>query len=150
MPHGFDEYASKYEKYLCYGAKIDVRAVNASTTAYEIGIGVLPDDSSFANFGAFIQDPGTSKLRLIGSINGGRNVVRLRRFQKTRHVFGVSKAQFEGDTNYNSDVTTIPGHEAYFIIAGRPMDGASSVTIYLRVEIIYYVKFWLRKEQAQE
>jgi len=59
-------------------------------------------------------------------------------------IFGVEKSAILDDTRYTGNVSSSPSNDAVINIAVQPLDGASTLTVYMEVRIKYFCEWYSR------
>ena len=147
---GFSEYAALYTRYVCFGSSIKVTAYNwTSSYAAELVLVSMPRDSALASFNAALAQPNCSRRRILGLPSGSKNQTVLKAYANVAACFGVPKSRVRDDDVFTADTAGNPGRTAYWHIWARNLDQTNPINVQLVIEIIYYCRFFDRKEQAE-
>lgn len=145
QPMGFDQWATFYGRYLCFGSSITALITNHSTTV-PINCVLYPSINATQDTIAQAREMPFSKYRIFQQGNAGNSSGTMRHFFTPRKIAGDSHAY--QDTTFSGAVTGSPGVIRYwqFLIDSQDETDTYSAIIYFKVT--YYVKFFLRTELA--
>jgi hypothetical protein len=146
---GFSEYAALYDKYCCFGSRIRIRFYNwTSSYAAECVLVAMSNDNAIASFNAALAQPTCSKRIILGVPTGSKNQGTLRRYSNVSAIFGIPKSRVRNDDIFSASTTTTPNRQAYWHVWVRNLDQATAINVQMNVDIVYYCRFFDRKEQS--
>lgn len=152
QPHFYDELGAIYSRYNCYASKIKCTfyCVTALSACGKQIVSVYPAVQSAAMTNNetcdLIQLPHCKQLQLGLDKNQAQKKVVVKNYVKTREYLRGANVN---DADYVASVSNNPTRRWYWHVATDTADSAAACTIWMDVEITYYIKFMLRDNVDQ-
>lgn len=144
QPMYFDELAAVYNRYTVYASAITCTVLNrsASGEAPFTHIALTPKNTdTFAlDIDDEIETP-RCKSTVMGPNTGGHGVATLRHYAKSTTMLGKPSDE-SGDDVLSATVTSSPSLQWYWHFTSTSMDGLTDINQYLKVKIVYFVRFY--------
>lgn len=138
QPYLFDNISVIYDHYCVIGSKIKVTVVPSTATTAPCAFGINVNDDIYvtATDYASLAEQTQSKVNYFSPGNGEPRVITAK--WSAKKFFGGS---ILANTQLQGDVTTNPAEASFFVIYLQSLDGATTSTVYLLVEI-EYIAIW--------
>lgn len=144
---GFNQYAALFTSYRVLAARIHVEGLvgfGAGTSGLAT-VTLTPNPRQVtlpADPALWGAEPGSVSKVVCPSINGGRNMFVLDKTYKPWEVLKITRAQYCGEADYASLVTTTPVKEVYCAVTVNGILGASAATMAAIITVSYEVEFF--------
>jgi len=138
QPFAFDQLAVLYDHYCVIGSKIKVTVVPATSTTAPCAYGINVNDDIYvtATDYASLAEQTQSKVNYFAPGNSDAKSITAN--WSAKKFFGGS---ILANTQLQGDVTQNPTEASFFVIYLQSLDGATTSTVYLLVEI-EYIAIW--------
>lgn len=144
QPNGFDELAGLYERYCVNGASIKVVMVNHAASAARLTVVCDPDAALITN-GIEAGSKPYAKSTIIAPNGSGRSLQFLKMYMSTKAARGLRRGSQIVDDELEATTTTNPAKQWFFHVVSGHMDGITTSSHSLDIEITYYVDFFKRR-----
>lgn len=139
QPLGYDQWSAFYSKYMVYGAKIKCTFLSRSNLAStgNLCVTVVPQPSvpsvTYSPID-IIQHP-YSKYKYLTQGDGSRGVSTITTYMSAKKMFGINQLD---TTDHGAIVGGDPSDRWFYGIQAIAMDGTSTLSVQVLVEITYY------------
>lgn len=141
---GSNNTTAVYNNYKVHASKIDIQviATGSDSTACRgfIGIGLYNTTASAPSSLAELRVRPDFKTKFLGYWSGGHDLVKMKRFTTTKHLFGIKDIADSEDLQ--GDKSANPSKDARWAICYVPFDETSTRTVSVLVRIKYFVQFY--------
>ncbi len=145
QPIWFDQYATMYRNYTVYGCLVTCSGVLDQQQTNPAVFAMIPS-----------RDPGTIYTHSDALMKTGARhikVVHERPFKISQYysmaqLSGQSKVKHNANEDYSAPVTSNPVNNIYIHTGCCSMTGSEATGVEYDLQIVYYVKFWDRKNQT--
>jgi len=145
QPEGYDQFASLFQYYRVHGSKIKVSFASVNTTAatQTVNIALVPrnDVSTESTMQNAMVAPFSRAYS--GNISSLGNIM-LRDSMKTTKIYGLPPKGLKYMDGWQASISTDPTNEWTWGIYLQSIDGSTSTTFIVNVEVIYYIEFYQR------
>lgn len=145
QPYLSDQFARFYNRYTVYASKIKIDV--GTDAAVDGRVVIRPSNSSatVSDFDLSVERP-YSKNQTFSPDKRAK----LSHYMKTKNIIGVNDIDDDdyAGTLSSTGPTADPTSLWFWTIATAPTDDSTLIKTPIQVEIIYYVKFWQRVNQA--
>lgn len=155
--YGFRQYAVLYDKYICYGSKIQISAM-ANTDALVQAISVVPSPNNLSGNDIFANVDGMKYAKngkLMSISNGGSPESFVNNYISVHELYGLRKneAKFDPSLRMHTDGSNVNGYAFkdghwFVVLRANQTSGAASLNAVVNVKITYYVEFFDRKDYS--
>lgn len=139
QPNGFDQFMNFYLEYEVKASKLIMLCSNNSIVEYTI-VAYPGTDSTAVSSSAAASEQPYSRQRIIAD-HRGNNRLTFSNYMGVRKLEGRTTAS----VNFVGTASSNPAATRYWHIVAEPQDNTETLNAYLRVQIIYYIKFFKRK-----
>lgn len=155
QPLGFDQYAAFFQKYRVHATKYHITWFDpSSVNGIELRVGtyVAPDGTQIPpgqQFSIFNELPNARNTHL--SVAPGMSWrAKLSGFQRLCRLQGVTKADYNGDDDYESEFQALPAKSPMLhLYAWNPKDAVDNATVYYEIKMTFYASLFKRKPLTQ-
>lgn len=145
QPRFWDQYATYYNRFRCYGAAVEVTFTLQTTGNIGVSIGGIdPSDSSTAPVD--FDDACEQNFRTIMLNDQGS--YKLKEYFNPAKAWGVSKRRYDTDDVFSGTMTGGPPWLANFFLLIQNIGTESSVNVNYHIKITYYTNFFSPKTVA--
>lgn len=151
QPRGFDELKLIYDSYHVFACAVDINFMTKDTTREAIVCGVAGTSSfqgttSMANYKEFREN--TQRYVKYCRIDDQKPVGNIRTKMICRKVEGVDKDTYNNDSGlFQADIASNPAASPLLtVFAGTIDQGTMSASVYCDVKLIFYCKFFTRRQ----
>ena len=145
QPFGFDQLAALYANYRAYGVKYKITFQNTNATyVTDIAVVQKPNTTLTTDMQTAREKPYT-QYRTLATSGNSHSASVIRGYHNCAKVFGVSKRRYADDDAYQASVGANPTSMSYLHIYQREGAGVTGIVTQVRVDLIYYCKFFSRK-----
>lgn len=151
--NGFRQLATMYDKYICYGSKIEVNAMSNTDVTVQ-NITVVPTTTSIA-FNDIINNVDGMRYakhgKMMSIANGGSPESKVKNSITVQELYGLRKneAKYDPSLRMKTDgnvVNGVPFKDGYWniIIRNADIDTPANLNVALNVKITYDIEFFDR------
>lgn len=150
-PMYVEQFAQLYDRYVVYASNIDLAFTNTSGTG----------GSAFAKVGVFPLSspvPVNSTIEAIerdnctwaqlGPNTGDQGILNMSMYAKSTAVLGLPNNEGDDDV-ISAPINSNPTREAFWHVFAGTNDIATNTNIYVDITVVYYVKFYEKKQVAR-
>lgn len=141
QPLGYDQWANVYERYNVHASSCTITALpinSAATGSYEIIVTPVNDTTTLST----PNDLPYAKSRYGGHIGGG-GITTIKNYMSTKKIVGEVDID---DEDYSASVGASPLRQWYWNITTNSLDGMTNINMYHKIRVVYYMKFYRRRE----
>lgn len=138
QPLGRDQWAAFYNHYKVHGIKYRISFINTSTTD-QVDVFALPKNT--ANVVGTLDtlwEKSYGKHRVLGVEGSGGAVTTISGYMSCAKTLGRTKNQWNSEKAYGSDMGNDPAQLAFLHFYSQAADGATSVTVLGRVQLVFF------------
>lgn len=152
QPVGYDQWAAFYNYYRVKACKIKMTVVQNGATAGNLcQLVLLPTtDTSGTTINTVTvnaQQP-YAQTRFTNVNDGGGAIVHLKGYMSTAKIWGQTPAAIQADDDFSATTAANPIKEWYWVLGSLALDGVSTQSGFLDVQITMYGEFFGRKPLA--
>lgn len=149
QPLGHDQFQSLYQQYRVNGVAYRMQIVNQTATATATCFVLHKPDTSTPAGNDLLWEKPAQKHTTVGIKGSGQAIRYIKGYINNAKVNGLTKNQYVSEKANSAAMGANPTNEAFITIGASSVDGATSCTMYVRVQLIYYVEFFQRKPLSQ-
>lgn len=146
QPNGFDQWKTMYQRYRVLGSKCIVRPVSTSTTLLPIDTVLCPVQDGIA-VNVSLENLKCNKYAIENVLSQNLRTT-LSATMSTSCLLGLFKDAVETERDYASDITTNPTKVWFWQISCGPVDGTSTATTQMYVDLEFDTVFFNRIDNA--
>lgn len=151
QPYGHDQLAALYRNYQVVGVEIQLDFINMSTPGTCGWGGLQSSNSTYVSTGknpdALREKPG-SVMSMPSAAAGSRQTMNFG-YIDLAEIEGVSKSEFMGDDNWGAAFGADPAKTAFLRVNICDIGGSTGFTAQAQITLVYHVKVYGRKTEAQ-
>lgn len=142
QPYYYDQMIALYKAFVVTGSKVKITATGSSN----MKVTLRPSTSTaLATSVVLERERPNSKYMYVTAQGDAKSITS---YMSSAQIFGRSKACILNEDDFRG-VGSYPTQVAYWDICTQHVDGASTASIYVDVEITYYTKWMNRRAVAQ-
>lgn len=146
QPMGFDQLAALYNKFTVYGCKVVVTCAQVGA----VPTTVVMAPQKVVSYGTATPDELQERRLSVSRKCTAERPCVLKRYYPMSGLFGVSKRDILGDEgDFASSSSASPTKNFYLLVGQQPVDSASGTSVYMDVELTYYLKAFENKALAR-
>jgi len=150
QPLGHDQWALFYNRYLVYGCKFVVTFTSISTTDQgEIAIQLRPNSLAPSNIETIREDPLTVYKSCIGTEDAGQAIKVARGYGDVAKIRGIPKSRLKNESDYQAIFGNNPPIDPTLNIYMINQNVLNTLDMRVRVDLVYYCRFYDRKQLTQ-
>ncbi len=142
QPLWFDQYATMYRNYTVYGCLVTCSGVLDKQQTNPCVFAMIPARDSSATFTHtdIMQKAGVRHTKVVHE-----KPFKISQYYSMAQLDGQSKAKYNANEDFSSPVTTNPSNNLFIYTGCCSMTGSETTGVEYDLQIVYYVKFWDRK-----
>ncbi len=150
FPTGYTELNNLYASYVCFGISYDIIAINMSDTVpARVCIVGTADDKTWATYQEAASQPYSSKSIVLGTLDGGNSVGRMKGYVSVANVHGVPPRVVSSDDLFHALFAGSPANTGFMQIVHGNLDGSSTTDVHYEISIKYFVRIFDLKPLTQ-
>lgn len=150
FPTGREELKGLYEKYVVFGMSYDIICINMSSTIpARICTVAQSENTVWSTFQECQSQPNASKPVILGTLDGGNAVGRLKGYISVANTFGIPKKAVSQDEEYHALWTASPANVSFMQIVHGNLDGSSTTDVHMEVSLRFYIRAFDLKPLSQ-
>lgn len=143
QPYYRDTMQTLYKNNLVYANKITIRPGSEASADFYLVCRPTLDSTLIADMDLEVERPGAI-CKVVSEENPSRGTLKM--FRKTKQVSGYPGTL---DISWHGLNGGAPSDTWYYQIAVKPVDASTTITVYLDIESIFYVRWWDRSGVSQ-
>lgn len=149
QPQGFDQWNGFYTKYRVKASKIKLIFVEGGAGAgalrqYSVMPVTAAQQTTITSQNPLVVSMQPKSRTTFSNVNVGAGAItQLRHYAKSKDIFGVSSATIQ-DEEYAALFTANPLSQWNWVIVNRALDNSSGPTVYVQVQLTYYLEVFSR------
>ena len=155
QPLGFDQYSAFFQRYRVHATKYHVTWFNPGSvngTELRVGTYVAPDGTAIPAGQSFsiMNELPNAKSTHLSVAPGASWRANLSGFQRLSRLQGVSKADYNGDDDFEAEFGANPiKSPLLYLYAWNPQDFMDNATVYYEIKMTFYASLFKRKPLSQ-
>lgn len=150
FPTGRQELQGLYTKYVVFGMSYDIVCINMSSVVpIRACVVASATDSVWSTFQECQSQPNASKPIILGTLDGGNAVGRLKGYISVANTQGVPKKTVSIDDTYSALWSANPFTTSYMQIVHGNLDGSATTDLHMEVALKFYIRAYDLKPLAQ-
>lgn len=150
QPLCHDQWAVFYNRYRVRGCKYFITMANNNTTEHvEVFLQHRPNSSVSSVVETIRESPYTMHKQTLSPETGGKSVGYMRGYHSVAKTRGVTPGRIKFESDYQAVFGNNPPIESFINIGINNPNSSTSVLVYARVDLTYYVEVFDRKQQSQ-
>lgn len=150
FPTGRQELKTLYEKYVVFGMSYDIVCINMSSTIpIRVCTVAQSENTVWSTFQECQSQPNASKPVILGTLDGGNAVGRLKGYISVANTFGIPKKSVSTAEEYHALWTASPANVSYMQVVHGNLDGSSTTDLHMEVALRFYIRAFDLKPLAQ-
>lgn len=146
QPKCHDQYAVLYNRYRVYGMAYTISFTNTSTTEQcEVVIQARPNSTITGIMTEIIEDSAMKQRAVLGIEGSGRNIRTMKGYCSVAKIRGITKTRLKAESDYQAIFGNDPPIECFLNLGIIAQNTAASLSVYVRVDLTYYVEMYDRK-----
>lgn len=145
---GSNQWSAFYNRYRVIGVNVMVTARNTNGDATYVGMVANNDTGALISESAYEQS--RSKFKLVGSTNGGHDVVTLKKYFNLASLTGRPKFSYIADDKYEAVMGAAnPTEVMHLHLCTQPASPSIATAIHATIKMVYLVELFDRKALPQ-
>ena len=150
FPTGREELKDLYFKYLVFGMSYDITCINMSSVVpIRACVVASSTDSVWSTFQEVQSQPNASKPIILGTLDGGNAVGKLRGYISVANTQGVPRKTVSIDDTYSALWGANPAEVSFLQIVHGNLDGSATTDLHMEVALKFYIRAYDLQPLAQ-
>lgn len=150
FPTGRQELQDLYYRYVVFGMSYDIVCINMSSVVpIRVCVVASATDSVWSTFQECQSQPNASKPVIMGTLDGGNAVGRLKGYISVANTQGVPKKTVSIDDTYSALWGANPSEISYLQIVHGNLDGSATTDLHMEVSFRFYIRAFDLKPLSQ-
>lgn len=146
QPRFWDQYTTFYNRYRCYGCKVEITFNSLSANSIGVAIGGIDPSDSGILAPVDFNDACEQNYRTLFINSEGS--YKIKRYFDPAAAWGVSRLRYKTDDQFQAQVTTIPSWKSNFFVLIQNFSSETTANINYHIKITYYTNFFSPKTVA--